>query len=88
MSQAELRSLVEQLESEILRLRADDHEARERLQALVADLHRRVAEEEDAPRHEDLMDSLRESVERFEVEHPRATGIINHIMMTLGNMGI
>ena len=34
------------------------------------------------------MQGLRETVERFEIEHPRATGILNDIMVMLGSMGI
>ena len=88
MSHDELHALVQQLKSEIAGLRADDDEARERLQALVSDLDRRIDDEDDGVEDEALMDSLRESVERFEVEHPRATGIINNILVMLGNIGI
>jgi hypothetical protein len=88
MTQTDLKSLVHQLQDEIAELDAGDEDARARLQALVDTLDARLAgkvsEEEDA----DLIDSLRESVERFEVEHPQATGLINQIMVTLGNIGI
>lgn len=87
MSDDNLHSLIRQLKSEIAALHADDEEARERLQSLVDELERRLEEDEDVE-DEALMDSLRESVERFEVEHPRATGILNNIMIMLGNMGI
>ena len=87
MSDDNLHSLIRQLKSEIAALHADDEEARERLQSLVDELERRLDEDE-AVEDEALMDSLRESVERFEVEHPRATGILNNIMVMLSNMGI
>jgi len=88
MSHDELHALVQQLKSEIAGLRSDDDEARERLQALVSDLDRRIDDEDDGAEDEALMASLRESVDRFEVEHPRATGIINNILVMLGNIGI
>ena len=34
------------------------------------------------------MHGLRDAIERFEVEHPRATGVVNDIMVVLSNMGI
>lgn len=88
MSDSELHELIGQLKSEIARLGPQDDEARARLRALVAEVEQRLdpAEEDDAA--EDLMERLRETVERFEVEHPRATGILNNIMVTLGSMGI
>ena len=88
MSDSELHQLIGQLKSEIARLGPEDDEARARLRALVAEVEQRIdpAEADDAD--EDLMERLRETVERFEVEHPRATGILNNIMVTLGSMGI
>jgi hypothetical protein len=90
MNNDELRTLVGQLKAEIDVLAPADEEARERLGALVDDLERRLDDPQDTalPEHDDFMDGLKETVERFEVEHPRATGIINNIMVMLGNMGI
>ena len=88
MSHVELKELVNRLKAEIASLESQDQEARTRLQSLITDLEARLAAEASDNGDEDLMDSLRESVERFEVEHPRATGIINQIMIMLGNMGI
>jgi len=90
MSHDQLHDLIAQLRTEIDALGANDHAARERLDALIGELERRLDNPEDealeAP--EDFMETLRETVERFEVEHPRATGIVNNIMVTLGNIGI
>jgi hypothetical protein len=58
------------------------------LQALLADIEHRLDNPDDEARNASLLDELRKSVEQFEVEHPRATGIRNHIMVTLSNMGI
>lgn len=88
MSRDELTDLVARLKTEIAALDPGDQEARTRLQALMADLEARLADPPEDEDDEALMDSLRESVERFEVEHPRTTGILNEIMVMLGNMGI
>ncbi len=90
MSQDQLHDLIAQLRKEIDALGADDEAARERLDGLIAELERRLENplDEDLEAPEDFMETLRETVERFEVEHPRATGIVNSIMVTLGNMGI
>lgn len=88
MSHDELTALVKELKEEMASLDSTDQETRVRLQSLVSSLEARVAEDAPGESDDDLLDSLRDSVERFEVEHPRATGIINQIMVMLGNMGI
>jgi hypothetical protein len=88
MSHDELTALVKELKEEMASLDSTDQETRVRLQSLVSSLEARVAEDAPGENDDDLLDSLRDSVERFEVEHPRATGIINQIMVMLGNMGI
>jgi hypothetical protein len=88
MSDSELHELIGQLKAEIARLGPEDDEARARLRALVAEVEQRIDPAEEDTADEDLMERLRETVERFEVEHPRATGILNNIMVTLGSMGI
>ena len=37
---------------------------------------------------EGVLTSVREAIEHFETDHPRATAILNDIMVTLSNMGI
>lgn len=88
MNQDELNQLVRELKDEVAELDSADEETRTRLQSLVDTLEARLAGETSEEHHADLVDTLRENVERFEVEHPRATGIINQIMVTLSNMGI
>jgi hypothetical protein len=90
MSKDQLDDLLAQLRQEVDALGADDQAARERLDALVKQLERRFDSlgDDTLESPEDFMEMLRETVERFEVEHPRATGIVNTIMVTLGNMGI
>lgn len=89
MSRDELTELVMRLKAEVAVLQSSDVEARARLEALIADLEARIADDAGGDDDDDdLLDSLRESVERFEVEHPRTTGILNEIMVMLGSMGI
>ncbi|MCZ6803829.1 MAG: DUF4404 family protein [Proteobacteria bacterium] len=35
-----------------------------------------------------IIDKIKSSIDRFETEHPRATAILNDIMVTLSNIGI
>lgn len=88
MSNDELQDLLRRLKAEIAQLGPADEEARVRLESLVSDVERRIGAAEEPGADEDLMQGLRETVERFEIEHPRATGILNDIMVMLGSMGI
>ncbi|MGH8521008.1 MAG: DUF4404 family protein [Gammaproteobacteria bacterium] len=42
----------------------------------------------DQTRHEDLIANVQGAIRHFEVEHPRATAILNDIMVALTNIGI
>jgi len=86
MDQPGLPDLLKQLRKELAASRGD-HDARERLERLIDEIETRL-EDSTADRHEGLLDRISETVEEFETSHPRATAILNEIMMTLSNLGI
>jgi hypothetical protein len=86
MTDREVAESLERLKSEIERLEGPPAEARAHLEGLVSDIERRLAEEDEA--EHGLLEALREGVERFEVEHPRASAILNDILVKLQSMGI
>tara|TARA_Y100000294_G_scaffold65043_1_gene61527 strand:+ start:686 stop:952 length:267 start_codon:yes stop_codon:yes gene_type:complete len=88
MPEQTLRDLIGQLRAEIDQLPPTDEAARNRLTQLIADLEARLSEPAEAADHDSLVGSVQESIRQLEVEHPRTTGVLNHIMMTLSNMGI
>ena len=88
MTQGELRDLVRQLHEEIESLPAEDGQIRGRLDQLVGDIEQRLEGGSGAAHQEPLTERVQDAIEEFERDHPRATGILNHIMMTLSNMGI
>ncbi|MDP6949302.1 MAG: DUF4404 family protein [Arenicellales bacterium] len=88
MPEQTLRDLIGQLRTEIDQLPPADEAARDRLTQLIADLEARLSESAEAADHDNLVGSVQESIRQLEVEHPRTTGVLNHIMMTLSNMGI
>lgn len=88
MEDAQVRDALLKLRAEIEKLGPQDAAAQARLSALVADMERRLAAPEGAEAHEGLIGDVRDAVEEFEAQHPRATAILNDIMMALSNMGI
>ncbi len=84
-----LRDDIEKLRKEIENLGADeDVSKKEKLESLLQDIESGLETEEQNKNQSELLAGLKESVNHFETEHPRATGIINDIMVTLSNMGI
>ncbi len=88
MSRNELHGPLEQLRAEIKKLGDEDEAVKQRMQQLVADLEGKLEGAEESEHEPQLIDSLRQNIERFEVEHPRLTGVLNQVMVELSNMGI
>ncbi|MCI0590326.1 MAG: DUF4404 family protein [Gammaproteobacteria bacterium] len=88
MSKEELQKSLNRLRREIDKLEGDNELVRERVSPLINDLEHQLENPDDARHRDPLMESVREFIEQFEVEHPRITGIFNDIMVTLSNMGI
>lgn len=88
MSDEKLRTSLDELRAELERLEAEEAQVRERLDALISGVETRLDKPGDSTHHHSLLDDLRHSIAEFEVSHPRATGILNDIMVKLGNMGI
>lgn len=88
MPDKRLRQSLEELRAELERLEAEEAQVRERLDALISGVETRLEKPDDTAHHQSLVQDVRQSISEFEVSHPRATAILNEIMVTLGNMGI
>ena len=83
--QEKLHEKISSLKSELDKLSVDDDATRNQINTLIEDIEslNDTSEEKD-----DVIDNIKSSIEHFEAEHPRATAILNDIMVTLSNMGI
>ena len=88
MSENKLRDDIEKLRDEIKTLNAGEDTSKEKLENLLQDIESGLETETQDKKQSELLAGLKESVGHFEAEHPRATAIINDIMVTLSNMGI
>jgi Domain of unknown function (DUF4404) len=86
MSEQQLREQLERLRALVNEIGVERPDSLERLNRLVSDIEDRLADR--GARRPDAMDTVREAIRHFEVEHPRATAVLNDIMVTLSNMGI
>jgi predicted transcriptional regulator len=83
-----LRSEIEKLHKELRSFAPDDHDSRDKLNELLGDLERKLERPDDEEHHHSLMRIMKDTIAHIETEHPRATAILNDIMVTLSNMGI
>jgi len=88
MAMKKLEKDLEKLRHQLKDIETDDPQARDRLEQHVNDIEKKLENPDDEQHHHDLVEGLKESIARFEADHPRATAILNDIMVTLSNMGI
>jgi hypothetical protein len=87
MSEKDLWETLEQLRAQVAALEADKT-SKARLESLIGTLEQRLQGAGSEEHHGHLVAEIREAISHFEVEHPRLTGILNDLMVTLSNMGI
>ena len=87
MTKNKLQIDLERLREEINQVAIDDIESRKKLNQIISDLETRL-ETRDEDNDDGLVKDIKEAIQHFETEHPRATAILNDIMVTLSNMGI
>jgi hypothetical protein len=88
MNDNKLQNQLEQLRREATGLAGTNTAARDRLNLLINDIEKKLDRPEDEDHHHILVRGLKDTIRQFESDHPRATAILNEIMVTLGNMGI
>ena len=87
MSEQELKALIDDLRREVEALPDDDVDARQRLNAIISELDKKL-NEPGTEDHHGLVGNLQDSIKELEARHPDTTTLLNNIMMTLANMGI
>lgn len=88
MSHAELENALARLRVELDALGPEAGAARVALGSLIAEIESELKHLEQDDRAASLGERVRRQLERFEIEHPRITGILNEVMVTLSNIGI
>ena len=88
MPNNKLHDELEKLRIEVNEVTNNNDEAKQKLISLIADLEKKLSEPNDIAHHHNLMQNVKNAISHFETDHPRATAILNDIMVTLSNMGI
>jgi len=76
-----LREVTEQLGS-------DNPEIKSQIDQLITEIELHLQQPDDANRKDVLVQGLENTIEQFEINHPRVTELLNRIIMALGNIGI
>jgi len=88
MTSTKLHEELERLRSAINEVADDKIDAKEKLNLLISDIEKKLDEPSDETHHKNLIEDISNAINQFETEHPRATAILNDVMVTLSNMGI
>ena len=88
MTNTKLHEELERLRSEVNKVTDDNIDAKEKLNLLISDIEKKLDKPSDETHHRNLTENISNSINQFETDHPRATAILNDIMVTLSNMGI
>jgi hypothetical protein len=88
MTEDSLRDVLQDLRTELARGNQRDPAVRARLEALMSELEVKLDRPDDGEHHETLVGSLRESLRNLGPQHPRATALLNRVMVALGEAGI
>lgn len=84
MNEQHLREQLQRLSAELETLPQND-EKRQTIAALVADIELQLNE---GIADDSLVDQVEAAISSFEAEHPRVAGILNSILVSLGNIGV
>jgi len=90
MEKKELLKSLENLHRELKNTESVDESSKEKIAHLMDGLQQVLDHSGDnlSEHHHDLLESLQESVEHFEVSHPTLTKVMNNLINTLKNIGI
>ena len=88
MSEQKIHECLQGLRDELNQLQGDNQQVRERVNGLITEVEQRLVDNEHSLQNPSLMESINNTIELYKVEHPGVTGILNQIMMSLGNMGV
>jgi hypothetical protein len=87
MAEKEISEALFKLREEVEKLELSHPELKNRLEALLEKLEHRFEAGSDG-HHLQLVDEVKEVVERFEVEHPTATAVVAEFLQVLSNIGV
>jgi phytoene/squalene synthetase len=87
MAEKEINEALFTLRREVEQLEDSNPALKDKLEELLNELEDRLEASEDE-NNLHLVEDFKAALSEFELEHPTATGVLNELMVTLGNLGI
>ncbi len=87
MPKNKIRELLEQLQGELDQISSQDVKGRELLENITADISS-LLQDTDIQTDESILKGLQDSIDHFNIEHPKLTMALSEIMSILSNAGI
>lgn len=84
--QENLNEKIISLKKELDQISIENSDAKDHINALIEEIEN--LKNQSSEDNTFIINKLKQSIEDFETEHPRATAILNDIMVTLSNIGI
>ncbi len=87
MPKNKIRDLLEQLQDELELLNPLDKKGRDLLENISADINS-LLQDSNTQADESILKRLQDSIDHFNIEHPKLTMALSEIMSILSNAGI
>ena len=87
MPKNKIRELLEQLQGELDQMGTQDVQGRELLGNITADINS-LLQDPNIQTDDSVLKSLQDSIDHFNIEHPKLTMALSEIMSILSNAGI
>ncbi len=87
MPKNKIRELLEQLQGELDQMGPQDVKGRELLENITSDINS-LLQDPNIQTDDSVLKSLQDSIDHFNIEHPKLTMALSEIMSILSNAGI
>lgn len=87
MPKNKIRELLEQLQGELDQIAPQDKKGRELLENITTDINN-LLQESNTQVEESVIKRLQDTIDHFNIEHPKLTMALSEIMSILSNAGI
>lgn len=87
MTTNKIHELLKQLQEELHQINPQDEKGRELLENITTEINS-LLQQTDAERDESILGRLQDTIDHFNIEHPKLTMALSEIMSILSNAGI
>ena len=90
MDNEKFRRDLEKLDAEMKNIQQLDDDSKDKLNRLTSNIQPilKLGKDASAEHHSNLLESLKDSIQHFEVSHPALSAVMNNAINTLSDMGI